>query len=98
MDNHYEILGINPGATPAEVKAAYHNKLREFPAHTHPQEFKAVRAAYEKIRKLETQPYEDLFTLRPLQAEINPQILEDLHKRAVKAAKMEFEDMLRLTF
>lgn len=98
MNNHYEILGIKPGATPAEVKAAYHSKLKEFPAHTHPQDFKAVRTAYEALRKLETQPYEDLFTVKPLQAEIDPQILDKLHQRAVKATKVELKDLLRLTF
>ena len=51
MTDHYEQLGIAPGATPAEIKAAYHAKLKEFPAHTHPQEFKATRAAYEALRK-----------------------------------------------
>ena len=98
MDQHYEVLGLQPGATAAEIKAAYHSKLKEFPAHTHPQEFKAIRAAYETLRKQGNQPYKDLFTVQPLQAEINPQILDKLHERAAKAVKVEFEDVLRLTF
>jgi curved DNA-binding protein CbpA len=51
MTDHYERLGISPGATAAEIKTAYHTKLREFPAHTYPEEFKKIRGAYEAIRK-----------------------------------------------
>ncbi|MFZ4676929.1 MAG: molecular chaperone DnaJ, partial [Nodosilinea sp.] len=34
MQDHYDRLGLSPGATSAEIKAAYHAKLKEFPAHT----------------------------------------------------------------
>jgi curved DNA-binding protein CbpA len=51
MQDHYDRLGLSAGATSAEIKAAYHAKLKEFPAHTHPQDFKAIRTAYETLRK-----------------------------------------------
>jgi len=40
MTSPYDRLGISSSAT-AEIKAAYHAKLKEFPAHRHPEEFKA---------------------------------------------------------
>ena len=50
----YEALGINPGATPDEIKAAYHKRAKE----THPdmnregdaKEFIRVQAAMNGLR------------------------------------------------
>jgi DnaJ-domain-containing protein 1 len=78
MADHYERLGISPGATSTQIKAAYHAKLREFPAHTYPEEFKAIRGAYEALRKGETSQSEEFLKLRPLEAELNPEILKQL--------------------
>jgi hypothetical protein len=99
MTSHYDRLGISPGATSAEIKAAYHAKLREFPAHTYPEEFKAIRVAYEALRKGETsQPNEDFLKLRPLQAELDPEVLKKLHSKAIAQLEMSLDDLIRATF
>ncbi|MDF5730200.1 MAG: molecular chaperone DnaJ [Rhizonema sp. PD38] len=97
MMSHYECLGIFPGAKPAEVKAAYHAKLREFPAHTYPKEFKEVRAAYEALRKGENQ-YEDFWKMRPLKAELEPEVLKKMQEKAISQLEISIDDLIRATF
>ncbi len=98
MTNHYECLGISPSATSAEIKAAYHAKLREFPAHNYPEEFKAVRAAYEALRKGETTQHEDFFKMRPLQAELDPNVLKQVREKAISQLEVSLDDLIRATF
>lgn len=97
MSDHYTQLGIAPGASPAEIKAAYHAKLKEFPAHTHPQEFKATRAAYEALRKA-PQGEDDLFAVSPIQAEFDAAVVAELKQRAAAAVEVSLKDLLLLTF
>ena len=98
MTSHYEQLGISLDATPAEVKAAYHAKLREFPAHTYPEEFKAIRAAYEALKKGVSGQFEDLLKFRPLRADLDQDSLKQLRQQAMSELEVSFEDLLRLTF
>ncbi|WP_017301929.1 DnaJ domain-containing protein [Nodosilinea nodulosa] len=97
MQDHYDRLGLSPGATPAEIKAAYHAKLKEFPAHSHPQDFKAIRAAYEALRKA-PRAEDDFFAEVPVQAELDPALLDQLQQRAIAAVDVTLEDLIRLTF
>jgi len=98
MNSHYELLGVEPTATPAEIKAAYHAKLKEFPAHSHPQEFKAIRVAYDAIRKAETADQGDFFQVRPLQASIDTVLLQQLRDRVEGQLRVNLETLLRETF
>jgi curved DNA-binding protein CbpA len=98
MTSHHELLGIAPGATPAQIKAAYHAKLREFPAHTYPQEFKAIREAYEALRKGETTQNEDFLKMRPLEAELNPELLKQVQEKAIAQLEVSIDDLIRATF
>lgn len=98
MTSPYERLGILPSATPTEVKAAYHKKLREFPAHTYPEEFKAIRAAYEAINKGETTDKEEFLKIRPLEVEIDAQILQQIHAKAIAQLAVNLDDLIRATF
>ncbi len=97
MQDHYDRLGLSPGATPAEIKAAYHAKLREFPAHSHPQDFKAIRAAYEALRKA-PKVEDDFFAEVPAQPELDAALLDELQQRASAAVDVTFDDLIRLTF
>ncbi len=97
MQDHYDRLGLSSGATPAEIKTAYHAKLKEFPAHTHPEDFKAIRSAYEALRKA-PQPEEDFFADVPIQAELDAALLDQLQQRASAAVDVTLEDLIRLTF
>ena len=92
------LLEIPADATPAQAKAAYHAKLREFPAHTHPTEFKAIRATYEAFGKGETQSDENFFKPRPLKISIEPAVIEELKKSLISHLEVSLDDMLRNTF
>ncbi|WP_413172930.1 molecular chaperone DnaJ [Anabaena azotica] len=98
MADNYERLGISPGATSAQIKAAYHAKLREFPAHTYPEEFKAIRVAYEALRKGETGQNEEFLKFRPLEAELNPEILKQVREKALAQLEVSLDDLIRATF
>ena len=98
MTDHYQQLGISVGATPAQIKAAYHGKLREFPAHTYPKEFKAIRAAYEALRQGGTTQYEEFLKIRPLEAELNPESLKQVQEKALAQLEVSLEDLIRATF
>ncbi|NJO76493.1 MAG: molecular chaperone DnaJ [Leptolyngbyaceae cyanobacterium RM1_406_9] len=99
MSSSHDLLGISPTATPAEVKAAYHAKLKEFPAHRHPEEFKAIRAAYDEIRKEATAEADDFFFLiRPLQATLDPDVLQQVKQKAIARLEISLDEMMRETF
>jgi curved DNA-binding protein CbpA len=99
MQEHYDRLGIAPGASLAEIKAAYHGKLKEFPAHKHPQEFKAIRAAYEALQKGgQDNSYADFFKLLPTEMELDPVILKQLRDKATAQAQVSLDELMRLTY
>lgn len=98
MQEHYDRLGLAVGATSTEIKAAYHAKLREFPAHKHPQEFKAIRAAYEVLRKGEQQAEQDFFELQPYQAKLDGTVITQLREQATAKAQVTLAELVRLTF
>ncbi len=100
MISNYERLGISPEATPAQLKAAYHAKLKEFPAHSHPEDFKAIRTAYDAIRKGGSKPSdeEDFIQIRSLEAKIDPEALEHLKQNAIAHLELSLEDLIRETF
>lgn len=45
----FEILGVPKDASPEAVRRQYLARVREFPPETHPEEFEAVRQAYEVL-------------------------------------------------
>ncbi|MDX2230362.1 MAG: molecular chaperone DnaJ [Leptolyngbyaceae cyanobacterium bins.349] len=99
MPTPYDRLGISPAATPEEVKAAYHAKLKEFPAHRHPEEFKAIRAAYDEIRKGGSAATDDFFFLvRPVEATLDLEVLQQLRERVVSQLEMSLDELIRATF
>ena len=99
MTSSHDRLGVSPTATPVEIKAAYHTKLKEFPAHSHPEEFKAIRVAYEAIRKGESSPVDDFFFMvRPLEATLNPNDLEGLRQRVRDRLEISLDELIRETF
>ena len=98
MTDYYERLGISSGATSAQIKAAYHAKLREFPAHTYPEEFKAIRGAYEALRKGEISQPNEFLKFRRLEVELNPEILKQLREKALAQLEVSLDDLIRATF
>ncbi len=49
-DDPYRVLGVDPRATAEDVRQAYFRLVRRYTPEAHPEEFKAVRAAYEALR------------------------------------------------
>jgi DnaJ-class molecular chaperone len=94
----YERLGVAPGASPAELKAAYHAKLKEFPAHSHPAEFKAVREAYESLRKDPAQRSREFCQSKPFDLQIDPAPVERFKASLMERLDLSFADVLRKTF
>ena len=101
IQEHYDRLGIEMGTELPKVKAAYRAKLREFPAHSHPQEFKEIRASYEAIQahiKNPSPTQEDFFALTPVDVELDKEAIAQLKKRATTALDVTLKDLIRLTF
>jgi DnaJ domain len=94
----HEILGVSPSATPEEIKAAYHRKLREFPAHSHPQEFKAIREAYEILRKTSSGKPEPFLKFRPVTATISDSDRDALKQLIEKNIILSLNAVLKQTF
>jgi curved DNA-binding protein CbpA len=98
MTSPHDLLGIAPEATPVQAKAAYHAKLREFPAHKYPTEFKAIRSAYEALQTGTTRPNENFFKVRPIGATIEPATIAELKEKLTAHLAVSLEDLLRETF
>ncbi|TVP65669.1 MAG: molecular chaperone DnaJ [Leptolyngbya sp. LCM1.Bin17] len=97
MSDPHDLLGLSPGASPTEIKAAYHCKLKEFPAHSHPQEFKAIRAAYDTLRK-SPQGLDDFLAPKPVTADLDNALVTQLEQRVRASVDVTLEDLIVLTF
>lgn len=100
IQEHYDRLGIDLGAELPQLKAAYRSKLREFPAHSHPQEFKEIRASYEAVQShIKNPPSQaDFFVLKPIDAEIDKEAIAQLKQRATSTLNVTLKDLIQLTF
>jgi curved DNA-binding protein CbpA len=61
----YAVLGLTRDASAGEVRRAYFNLVREYTPEAHPEAFKQVRGAYEKLRKADVREETDLFLFQP---------------------------------
>lgn len=61
----YAVLGLMRGASAREIKRAYFDLVRQYPPEQHPDTFKLIRAAYEKLRTVEVKAETDLFLFQP---------------------------------
>ena len=50
MNDPYQILGVTGDSTEAEIRAAYLQKVRDFPPDRAPERFAEIRAAYDEVR------------------------------------------------
>lgn len=46
----YQILGVLPGATKAEIKRAYFGLIKQYPPEKDAEKFKIIRGAYENLK------------------------------------------------
>jgi len=61
----YAVLGLPRRASTREVKRAYFELVRQYPPETKADEFKLVRAAYEKLQTEDAKAETDLFLFQP---------------------------------
>lgn len=60
-----EILGVNPNAGDAEIRAAYLRKVKENPPERAPERFERIRDAYELLRDPRRRAKQMLFAVDP---------------------------------
>lgn len=90
------LLGVSPEASASELKAAYHRQLRRFPAHSHPQEFQQIRAAYDSLRAAGEQRGDPLQP-GPLLAQLDAEALAALETQVRETCRLDLATLLRLT-
>src|SRR5262245_44983133 len=76
LEDPYKTLGIERGATEAEIKQAYFTKVREHSPERDPDGFKRIRAAYEKLRSGSERAETDLFLLDEVDLELKASSFE----------------------
>ncbi len=89
-DDPYAVLGLMRGATSREIKRAYFDLVREYPPETHPDAFKLIRGAYEKLRTADVKAETDLFLFQP------PYPWEPRKRRGKLDLEVHAEDMWML--
>ena len=53
MDEPYDVLGLEPGATRDEITRAYRKLVRRYPPELNPERFARIRRAHELLSSLE---------------------------------------------
>lgn len=51
MNTYYDTLGLEPGASQAEIKKAYFKLVRQHSPESDPEQFQKIRKAYEQLKK-----------------------------------------------
>jgi curved DNA-binding protein CbpA len=54
VDDPYAVLGLSPDSDDDAIRRRYLELVRQFSPEHHPERFAAVRAAYEKLRDVDT--------------------------------------------
>ncbi len=65
VQDYYEILGTQPGASALDIKKAYFSLVRKYPPEQYPEEFKRIREAYEVLSNEESRKEYDLIAALP---------------------------------
>ncbi|MGQ9793530.1 MAG: J domain-containing protein [Anaerolineae bacterium] len=99
----YQVLGLNPDASPEEVRRAYFQQVRAHPPERDPETFKAIRAAYEQLIRTTEMP-DTLFQLRepeawsPERISVAAKVDTNFHREDVMAALRAWSDLGREDF
>lgn len=90
--NPYDVLGIDPPADDAAVRARYLELVREFPPEQHPERFAEINRAYAMIQDDEQRLRHTLFP--PLPEEKSPLEVTVNHLRKKKhRTPLNFDEM-----
>ena len=95
----YSVLGLSRTATPAEIKQAYFAQVRTHPPEREPENFKRIRAAYERLRDPERRTETDMLLLNVWPESTRkrrpPKLDLTLHREDVLAAARALTDLER---
>ena len=98
----YAALGVPRDATLDAIKDAYFKLVREHPPERDPDAFKAIRAAYDRVRTAERRVETDLLLLQPelpLPAEGDAPAFDlSVHREDLLAAARALGDLERTDF
>ena len=97
----YVALGVPRDATPDRIKDAYFKLVREHPPEREPEAFKAVRAAYERLRRPERRLETDLLLPHalPLPTDLPaPEFDLSVHREDLLSAARALSDLDRTDF
>lgn len=61
MNEPHQVLGVEPDADDETIRRRYLELVREFPPERNPEKFATVRAAYERLKDLDTRVRHRLF-------------------------------------
>ncbi|MGA1262692.1 MAG: J domain-containing protein [Prochlorothrix sp.] len=99
---HWERLELEPGASPEAIKAAYQAQVRAFPPATHPQEFKAIRKAYDVLKdpnNHSVQPKDiDFWQPTPTSIRPDPETIAKIRAQLHPGPSLDFKTLVRLSF
>ena len=98
--NPWEILGLEPGADRAAIKAAYFEKIKVHSPDKDPEKFKEIRAAYDSLLAMAASGAGAAGeTLRPVTivAETYPRPEQVLRELPDPTGELSIEQLIRLT-
>ena len=75
MNNPFELLAVSPEATDEMIKKAYLGKVKEYPPDQAPEQFQAIRSAYELIQTHKDRLAYSLFHIEQPNADTLSQVL-----------------------
>lgn len=75
MNNPFELLAVSADATDEAIKKAYLQKVKEYPPDQAPEQFQAIRRAYEAIQNHKARLAYTLFHIEPPNVDVLSQTL-----------------------
>lgn len=100
LQEYFDCLGLEPGASPEAVKAAYRQKVQAYPPATHPQEFKAIRKAYDILKDPNNHTIDppnfwvpEVYDQKP-----SPELIAQIRSSLAKESSSSLETLIRLSF
>ncbi|KKI98697.1 J domain-containing protein [Prochlorothrix hollandica] len=95
----YDRLGVDPEATPAALKTAYHKKLREFPPQKYPEEFKVIRQAYDLLKNpVKSLNFPNFWDPDAYKTLPDPALVQRVRLQVEQGQEATLADLIKLSF
>ncbi len=93
MNCPYTVLGIDPDADDAAIRARYLQLTREFSPERFPEQAARFREAYERIKDLDSRVNDRLFSMEP--RETIESLMDDLRNHSL-ARRIPLDELLAI--